>query len=504
MGIEMCLGQSDQQAGTASSVLSNRISAYEAIRSSLQSFIGTENLQGRTYSSAKDYSSQVLVPLLKGCILLDEAIKEACAKLPSEYRSQVDTIDLRESELENQIQKAGMIVSRYDYLYYLEVGKEKTNWSRARDFSSLAGQYRRAEQELQEKLRRLRAFNSSSVHFFDHLQPLLDNVQQGLKQASSSWHPATKSFEVARPALGWATSIDKQWQKTTTDRAKTLIAKVESGRDLSPDELNELGRYLVDNPKSKLYDKGMRAFYSSVTPDFDWENEHKFFKQIGKNINPLAVSVNGVESEIDSQNIYKLYKELQSIHRKFQSNPTSFFRGTVFSKGGAQIADLKIFGKSLFANDTAIGKLYSKLPSYNHGTIARDLGMMKENRTAFSSMTKVGKFFKVAGWVGTAVNVFSDFTELKSKGYSNEQSTVITARKTVVNLAASAAGSSVGKIGGAMIGQALIPIPGVGAAIGATVGSIAGGFIGSFIGSAINNHLDSGVAPRKKGWSWPW
>ncbi|MFU2164892.1 hypothetical protein ACMZ6Z_08980 [Streptococcus pluranimalium] len=89
---------------------------------------------------------------------------------------------------------------------------------------------------------------------------------------------------------------------------------------------------------------------------------------------------------------------------------------------------------------------------------------------------------------------------MKSKGYSNEQSTVITARKTVVNLAASAAGSSVGKIGGAMIGQALIPIPGVGAAIGAAVGSIAGGFIGS----AINNHLDSGVKPQKRGWSWSW
>lgn len=69
-----------------------------------------------------------------------------------------------------------------------------------------------------------------------------------------------------------------------------------------------------------------------------------------------------------------------------------------------------------------------------------------------------------------------------------------------LSIAAIVAGSSVGKIGGAMIGQALIPIPGVGAAIGVAVGSIAGGFIGS----AINNHLDSGVKPQKRGWSWPW
>ncbi|MFU2164893.1 hypothetical protein ACMZ6Z_08985 [Streptococcus pluranimalium] len=214
-----------------------------------------------------------------------------------------------------------------------------------------------------------------------------------------SWDVQTKSFDVSRLDLGWASDLNKQWDDKTTGRAKALIAKVEAGKDLTSDELNELGGYLMENPKSKIYDKGMKAFYSSVSPNFDWENEHKFFKQIGKNINPLAVSINGTESGMDSQDIYKLYKELQSIHRKFKSNPTSFFRGTIFSKGGAQISDLKIFGKSLFSNDTAVGKLYSKLPSYSHGTIARDLGMMKENKTAFSSMTKVGKVFQSC-WLG--------------------------------------------------------------------------------------------------------
>lgn len=504
MGVEMYLSQSNQQASAASTVLSNRISTYEDIISSLRSFIGASNLQGHTYHSAKDYSCQILIPLLKGCILLDEAIKEACTKLPIEYRNQVDSIDLREDELRDKIQRAGLTASRYEYLASLERQKEKPNWSRAANLSLTASRYMEIERRLQEKLEKLLAFNNSSVHLFSPIQPLLDSVQQGLKQVTSSWNPATKSFEVSRPALGWATKLNNQWYDKATARAKSLIAKVESGQDLTSDELNELGGYLMENPNSKIYDKGMRAFYSSVSPNFDWENEHKFFRKIEKNINPLAVSINGTESGMDSQDIYKLNKELQSIHRKFKSNPTSFFRGTIFSKGGAQISDLKIFGKSLFSNDTAVGKLYSKLPSYSHGTIARDLGMMKENRTTFSSMTKVGKFFKVAGWVGTAVNVFADFTELKSKGYSNEQSTVITARKTVVNLAASAAGSSVGKIGGAMIGQALIPIPGVGAAIGAAVGSIAGGFIGGFIGSAINNHLDSGVKPQKRGWSLPW
>lgn len=107
MGVEMYLGQSDYQAGTASSVLSNRISAYKSIQTSLQSFINTGNLQGLTYQSAKNYSSQILIPLIQGCILLDEAVKEACAKLPREYRSQVDSIDLEKMNCVRKSAKQG-------------------------------------------------------------------------------------------------------------------------------------------------------------------------------------------------------------------------------------------------------------------------------------------------------------------------------------------------------------------------------------------------------------
>ena len=83
-----------------------------------------------------------------------------------------------------------------------------------------------------------------------------------------------------------------------------------------------------------------------------------------------------------------------------------------------QISDFKI-----------LGKFFSKFPSYEHGTINRDLNMMSENASSFSAMTKVGKFFKIAGWTGTAIDVVSNISDLKSKGFSNEQTAVITARR---------------------------------------------------------------------------
>lgn len=190
--------------------------------------------------------------------------------------------------------------------------------------------------------------------------------------------------------------------------------------------------------------------------------------------------------------------------RKWKNNPGSFTKGTVFSKGGAQIEDLKIFGKSIVKNDSKIGKVFNKLPSYSHGSINRDLSMMRENSTAWSGMSKIGKSFKVAGYVGTALDVGASVNELKSQGFSNEQTAVITARRTAVDFGATAVGQTAGRVAGAAIGQALIPIPGVGAAVGAVAGSVLGGVIGSWIGGAINANFDKGVKPKKQGWSWPW
>ena len=116
MGIEMNLGSSDNQAHSVSDVFLNRIHSYEKIQNSLDRFINTANLQGNAYSAARNYTQYVLIPLLKGCVLLDEALKESCSKLPEEYRSRVDTISLSEDELNRQIMNANNMVIDYERL----------------------------------------------------------------------------------------------------------------------------------------------------------------------------------------------------------------------------------------------------------------------------------------------------------------------------------------------------------------------------------------------------
>ncbi|MFU2164894.1 hypothetical protein ACMZ6Z_08990 [Streptococcus pluranimalium] len=74
-----------------------------------------------------------------------------------------------------------MLASRYDYLASLVRQKEKPNWSRIGDLSMTDSRYMEVERRLQEKLQKLLAFNSSSVHLFTAIQPLLDSVQKGLR-----------------------------------------------------------------------------------------------------------------------------------------------------------------------------------------------------------------------------------------------------------------------------------------------------------------------------------
>ncbi|KZK04956.1 transposase [Lactococcus cremoris] len=243
-------------------------------------------------------------------------------------------------------------------------------------------------------------------------------------------------------------------------------------------------------------------FVLKVINEADYNKISLNLEAFGKLMNPIQINIHGVKIGISSKDSYSTLMYGRSIFRKWEKSPEKFAGRTVFSK--AQIEDFKIFGKSILKNESKAGKIISKFPSFNHGQVNADLRMMRENRSNFSAMTKVGKGFRIAGWIGTAVDAGTSAADYKSKGYSNEQVVELTARKTAVDVATSTAGSTVGRVAGAALGQALIPIPGVGAAVGAVAGGIVGGIVGGWIGGVINDHFDKGVKPKKKGLSWPW
>ncbi|MEY8462309.1 hypothetical protein [Streptococcus merionis] len=111
-----------------------------------------------------------------------------------------------------------MMASRYEYLSSLERQKAEPNMSRAYDLSLTASRYMEIEQRLQEKLQKLIAFNSQSAYLFDSIQPLLEAVQQGLRQVSNAWNPETKVFIIPQgKEMEWVKTIEKDWYKYDFD-----------------------------------------------------------------------------------------------------------------------------------------------------------------------------------------------------------------------------------------------------------------------------------------------
>ncbi|HEM3598866.1 TPA: hypothetical protein U1C28_001992 [Streptococcus suis] len=487
MGVEMYLGQSDYQAGTASSVLSNRISAYKSIQTSLQSFINTGNLQGLTYQSAKNYSSQILIPLIQGCILLDEAVKEACAKLPREYRSQVDSIDLREDELREKIRQAGMMASRYEYLSSLERQKDKPNWSRESDLSLTARRYMEVERRLQEKLQKLLAFNSQSAQYFASAEPLLASVQQGLNQCRTSWDARTQSFIIPdKKALSWVKDINNKWKKR--------VDIVDIGIDylIKPDFISK-GAGAIHPYAKTTYLMG-KSFMSAISKDYKKSGFMKYGKLGNIANDDLNTAWRSMKKFAKAKN-WKWYKNLGSKWKKGSFNQ---FLNTVNHSATSKVANFKVFGKYPVKNiNSMLGKITDPIKTY--GT--KLFKSVTKSKLA-SKLKFLGKATKTLGWVTMVADVsitsIREYNDKNSRSYGSVGKSLIHAGVAQLK----SAGPIEGAMAGAAIGGPIAPIT-------ATIGFIAGtantvwGVVSpntkNAVYSWVQNGLDNGYDAVKNG-----
>ena len=72
--------------------------------------------------------------------------------------------------------------------------------------------YRKLKNELEEKLRKLLAFNAKSPSIFSEVEVLKSSIDQGLAQAEKSWSPTSKTFNLpSRSDMGWLEAIEGKW-----------------------------------------------------------------------------------------------------------------------------------------------------------------------------------------------------------------------------------------------------------------------------------------------------
>lgn len=285
MSIDMYLNDSLTQATSASHFCQKQVTDYQNLQQAITQFtLQTPNLQGKTYDAAKAYFSQILYPLVQGGILLSEAVEKAAKRFPQEYINQVDSISLKQSELEAQIRQMNQYITQAEGIRQLLLSPhmpEEHQGFQLNQNTLLLMMYHDLKHKLEEKLQKLLAYNQSSAQFFTEIKSLEQAVNQGLAQTKKAWNSQKKSFSIPKD-LSWTTTIQDKWQQAENEK-----------KGIDPTKNKELEKYNVyaliihdsdGNPRVfwKIEDK--QSGYGIVNPEL-----YQYVTKVGQYLEPELI-----------------------------------------------------------------------------------------------------------------------------------------------------------------------------------------------------------------------
>ena len=251
MSIDMILGSAQSQTNSIKSLTTKQIASYEEIERALTNFVTqTHNLKGVTYDSAKAYCSSVLTPVIRGSILLDQAIARSNEQYINTYTGEVHNDSLKQSELERAIEETKSQIAFNERLLSEHFEQDAVDLREVSNLQDKISSYRKIQHDLEEKLRKLLAFNAKSPSFFQEIESLKNAVEQGLALAEKSWSPFSKTFSIPkREDMGWTDIIEGKWEE----------------KDYSQDDLNYKEslkvQYGFDDKTSRIIVKLRRNIY---------------------------------------------------------------------------------------------------------------------------------------------------------------------------------------------------------------------------------------------------
>ena len=251
MSIDMILGSARSQTNSIKSLTTKQIASYEEIERALTNFVTqTHNLKGVTYDSAKAYCSSVLTPVIRGSILLDQAIARSNEQYINTYTGEVHNDSLKQSELERAIEDTKSQIAFNERLLNEHFEQDAVDLREVSNLQDKISSYRKIQHDLEEKLRKLLAFNAKSPSFFQEIESLKNAVDQGMAIANKSWSPFSKTFSIPkREDMGWTDIIEGKWEE----------------KDYSQDDLNYKEslkvQYGFDDKTSRIIVKLKRNIY---------------------------------------------------------------------------------------------------------------------------------------------------------------------------------------------------------------------------------------------------
>lgn len=313
MSIDMYLGDSDRQNQSVSSVIKSRSNHYNNLQGTLVQFSNASPfLSGVTYDSAKNYSQKILIPLIQAGMLLDEAVKESCEAFTKKYREEVDTVDLRESELLDKINRAETLANQSRNLMSLEFRNEHPNASYLRNLQRIEDNHLETKRLLEEKLAKLRAFNNNSSTVFAKVDEIYQLIQKGINEATHSWSEVGRSYLLNEKAIEtWMESINQHWINSSYYIMAQMSGIVKKGLKISEDEFERLKNYLDGHPKVAFYNEGIQLI--------ERYQQLQWFKDI---VNDFTLSA--LEENVNAL-LNKLNDAIPSVFKHMNFSPNLYF-----------------------------------------------------------------------------------------------------------------------------------------------------------------------------------
>ena len=291
MSIDMILGSARSQTNSIKSLTTKQIASYEEIERALFNFVTqTNNLKGVTYDSAKAYCSSVLTPVIRGSILLDQAIARSNEQYINTYTGEVHNDSLKQSELERAIEDTKSQIAFNERLLNEHFEQDAVDLREVSNLQDKISSYRKIQHDLEEKLRKLLAFNAKSPSFFQEIESLKNAVDQGMAIAQRSWSPFSKTFSIpSREDMEWVNVINDAYLSrdglTINEISKDHIVKdfmVNYGFDRGTAELlyklqeNILEVAIKENWSNRKIIHEYNSLIASLVPDnyvsFRWKS----------------------------------------------------------------------------------------------------------------------------------------------------------------------------------------------------------------------------------------
>lgn len=357
MSIDMYLGDSDRQNQSVSSIIKSRSNHYNNLQGTLVQFsYSSPFLSGVTYNSAKNYSQKILIPLIQAGMLLDEAVKEGCEAFTKKYREEVDTVDLQESELLKKINRAENFVNQSRDLMSLEFRNEHPNATYLRNLQRIEDNHLETKRLLEEKLAKLRAFNSNSRTMFAKADELYQLVQKGINEATHSWSEVGRSYLLNEKSIEtWMESIDQHWINSSYYMAQ-MAEIVKKGKNMSKDEFERLKNYLEGHPKVAFYNEGIHLIQQYQIVKLGADKGNNFF---------LTMAEDGINNLLS--NLEVTIPQGMKYFKLAINNPTFQNIGIYFNSSQYTLD----VGKSILKN---IGRGFVREVDISIANVAKSLG----------------------------------------------------------------------------------------------------------------------------------